>query len=48
MGGNIQEDDQTWQEIITEIQRNSLENANKLSPEQLSGSALSVLRSTAT
>ena len=45
---NIQEDDQIWQEIVAEIQRNSLKNANKLSHEQLTGSALGVLRSTAT
>ena len=40
--------DPIWETIIKEIQSTALEHANKVSPEQLSGSAIKVLRSTAT
>lgn len=40
--------DLDWEDVIEEIQRMALEHANKLSPEQFTGSAIGIAESTAT
>ena len=44
----FQPDDSEWESIIKEIQSKALENASKLHPENLTGSAIHTLRSSAT
>lgn len=46
--GKIDPSDVNWETIIEEIQSNALEGAEKLSPEQFTGSAVGIIRSTTT